>query len=188
LEVIKDTAGSTVKVSVRETNSFRGIPYADYFNVNTEWTVVSVTANAPAGASTVKATIHLDFQFHKSTWLQGTIESNTKAELIEVYELWLQSAQETIRRNMDRRAVTSSLSAGNLRLAAAEAGQGGDVETGNAQASGEEDEDGGTRTPGDDSSEGAEQAPRIESGSSTPSRPCELLVLEIELHYVVLLP
>lgn len=30
----------------------------------------------------------------KSTWLQGTIESNTRAELLTVYELWYVSAEE----------------------------------------------------------------------------------------------
>ena len=42
-------------------------------------------------------TIWLDFDFLKYTWLQGTIESNTQAELLGVYELWVASAEEFLR-------------------------------------------------------------------------------------------
>ena len=82
-------------VSIKEVNSFRGIPYADYFNVNTEWKVVAKTRTKEGERSesqqesksdpeneSVHVTILLDFTFHKSTWLRGTIESNTKAELV----------------------------------------------------------------------------------------------------------
>jgi hypothetical protein len=37
--------------------------------------------------------------FHKYTWLRGTIESNTKAELISVYALWLELANESIKKS-----------------------------------------------------------------------------------------
>jgi hypothetical protein len=83
-------SGNFRTVSIKETNSFRGIPYADYFTVNTEWVVVS--GSAGEGGCSVK--ILLDFVFLKSTWLQGTIESNTRAELLTVYELWLSSAED----------------------------------------------------------------------------------------------
>lgn len=82
-------------MNLKETNSFRGIPYADYFTVNTEWTVVHEKNLVDPQ---VKIVIVLDFVFMKSTWLQGTIESNTKAELLGVYELWIQSAQQHIQR------------------------------------------------------------------------------------------
>jgi VAD1 Analog of StAR-related lipid transfer domain len=82
--------GNSVTLSIKETNSFRGIPYADYFTVNTEWIVVS--SNQETRECTVK--ILLDFEFMKSTWLQGTIESNTRAELLTVYELWYGTAEE----------------------------------------------------------------------------------------------
>lgn len=123
----KDENGIGYKIVIKETNSFRGIPYADYFNVNTEWVVVALppastqaasnttplpSSSRAAGSASCKATVFLDFQFHKSTWLQGTIESNTKAELIEVYELWVESAQESLRRALDRKL--STLSAANL--------------------------------------------------------------------------
>ena len=82
---------------IKETNSFRGIPYADYFTVNTEWIV---TSNCKEG-SECSIKVLLDFSFLKSTWLQGTIESNTKAELLTVYELWISSAEEYLLNNND---------------------------------------------------------------------------------------
>lgn len=143
LEHFKDADGTVHKVNIKEVNSFRGIPYADYFNVNTEWIVVatapldnttganSVTAPIAHSGRTVKVTIYLDFLFHKSTWLQGTIESNTKAELIGVYELWLESAQESLRRSLDRRHTTAhNLSSAHLRLATDTQAAGVDIEQG----------------------------------------------------------
>ena len=79
-------------LSIKETNSFRGIPYADYCTVNTEWVIVS---NSIDGSECV-VKIFLDFNFMKSTWLQGTIESNTRSELLSVYELWYSSAEEDL--------------------------------------------------------------------------------------------
>lgn len=38
----------------------------------------------------------LDVVFHKWTWLQGTIESNTKAELLDVIDMWIQSAEKLV--------------------------------------------------------------------------------------------
>ncbi|KAJ1430071.1 hypothetical protein B484DRAFT_54184 [Ochromonadaceae sp. CCMP2298] len=124
LESTRD--GTKTRVVITETNSFKGIPYADYFNVCTEWVVEASSegardssgiketrpdsprrralkgASAP-GADGLRVTIRLDFQFLKSTWLQSTIESNTKAELIGVYEKWLEAANETLRRALDAR-------------------------------------------------------------------------------------
>lgn len=159
LEHFKGADGTILKVSIKETNSFRGIPYADYFNVNTEWIVVAVPPSESAcntinntltGASsdhsnhsinhnkrgTVKVIIYLDFLFHKSTWLQGTIESNTKAELIGVYELWLESAHETLRRSMDRRP-TATTATRSLHITADKVGEGdnlADIELGGVAA------------------------------------------------------
>lgn len=120
--------------------------------------------------------MHLDFEFLKSTWLQGTIESNTKAELIEVYELWLQSAQLTIRRNMDRRPLATSPSTANMKVPIDE---GVDIEGGGGglvtSVTGAVSVGGSTpRSSTIDESEGDEgRAPRIESGASTPSRGCK---------------
>ena len=167
LEVMRDGTGAFNKISVKETNSFRGIPYADYFNVNTEWTVVAVEEDSSSNPSEqkpaapqkkCKATIHLDFQFLKSTWLQGTIESNTKAELIEVYELWLQMAQETLRRSLDQR-MHGSTSAGNISLP----GSGADVEQ--AVGSGEGQADDGSSLGGGGYEVGGAL---MRSGESTP--------------------
>lgn len=82
---------SSTKVIIKESNSFRGIPYSDYFNVNTEWDVFSEKHTSKPKC---KAVVRLDFVFHKSTWLQGTIESNTRSELLDVYELWRKHAEE----------------------------------------------------------------------------------------------
>jgi len=108
IEVTKDVNGVGFKLVMKEVNSFRGIPYSDYFSVVTEWVVVALPPASSSATPTCKATVYLDFEFHKYTWLQGTIESNTKAELIEVYELWLASAQESLRKALDRKMSTLS--------------------------------------------------------------------------------
>ena len=95
--------GNYLTVSIKESNTFRGIPYSDYFGVNTEWVVISQNRASSMTSSTGRldgegcecsVKIMLDIVFHKSTWLQGTIEANTKAELLDVYELWQSSAEE----------------------------------------------------------------------------------------------
>eukprot|EP01038_Epipyxis_sp_PR26KG_P017504 gene17504-24246_t len=106
---------------IREINTFQGIPYADYFNVITEWKIKSMNKsnnNDPSSLSMLSSSrtatplsressntcfieIFLDFKFLKSTWLQGTIESNTKAELLGVFELWYEAANMYIRESMD---------------------------------------------------------------------------------------
>ena len=96
--------GNYLTVSIKESNTFRGIPYSDYFGVNTEWVVISQNRASSLSSSSsgrldgegceCSVKIMLDIVFHKSTWLQGTIEANTKAELLDVYELWQSSAEE----------------------------------------------------------------------------------------------
>jgi len=108
------------KAVIKETNSFRGIPYCDYFSVNIEWVVTSLNVpkaealpsddlankskqtNIIKGEQKCNICIYLSFTFHKYTWLQGTIESNTKSEMLSIYELWLDSANDYIRRSIDR--------------------------------------------------------------------------------------
>jgi hypothetical protein len=77
------------KLFVKEENTFDGIPYSDYFNVNVDWTCMSVEGGC-------HVEIEVSFIFHKSTWLQGTIEANTLAELRDLYALWHETAMETI--------------------------------------------------------------------------------------------
>lgn len=87
-------------IIITESDELKGIPYADYFSVQTEWKVTpkgflsNVDANLMSNACEV--IIRLNFKFHKSTWLQGTIESNSRAELLRVYELWLKHAMTHI--------------------------------------------------------------------------------------------
>jgi hypothetical protein len=85
---------SVKKAVIKESNSFRGIPYAEYFSVNTVWTVVEVGSNQPD--PTCKIVIELDVVFHYSTWLSGTIRSNTAAELQDVFNIWEQYAEHTL--------------------------------------------------------------------------------------------
>ena len=63
-------------------NNFKGIPYSDYFSVVVEWFVLDVdnshTGGGGSDSSECEVKILLSFDFHKSTWLRGTIESNTK--------------------------------------------------------------------------------------------------------------
>lgn len=91
---------------MKETNSFRGIPYSDYFHVIIEWDVKARPLsnnnnNVSREKPKVSVTVSLDFKFLKSTWLQGTIESNTKAELMEVYELWINFANEFLQHDTE---------------------------------------------------------------------------------------
>lgn len=107
------------KVVIQESNSFRGIPYSDYFSVNTEW--IAVSSSKPNSNHDIEGgniclqqecsvSIYLEMVFHKYTWLRGTIESNTKAELITVYEQWLMLANECI----TKRKIHSKLSSNTI--------------------------------------------------------------------------
>ena len=115
---------------IKEVSTFKGIPYADYFSVNTEWLITSKSQllnkeqfsynhNENINRMNIdeenlndteyegcSISISLQVIFHKSTWLQGTIESNTKAELIEVYELWSKKAKNHIHRILKKKSST----------------------------------------------------------------------------------
>lgn len=82
--------------TIFECNSFRGIPYADYFTVNTEWTVSYQVSKNETDLPECSIKVTLDVNFQKQTWLQGTIESNTKAELLGVFEQWQNSMRQSI--------------------------------------------------------------------------------------------
>lgn len=106
---------------MKETNEFKGIPYADYFTVNTKWAVSSSAHQQqqrlkPVKCQVCNVSIFLEFVFNKSTWLQGTIESNTKSELITVYDLWHRSAKEFITKN--RQLFDLSIGAANINKSA----------------------------------------------------------------------
>ena len=89
-------------INIKESNSFKGIPYSDYFRVNTEWRVTQHQKDYIDNYINIK--IYLEFIFYKSTWLQGTIESNTKAELLTIYDLWYQTALNTLH-NIHNKAI-----------------------------------------------------------------------------------
>lgn len=135
-EIIRDDENESC-ATINETNSIRGIPYADYFSVKVKWEVVykknhdnnhnqhalpSTHSSAQSFDGSNRTPSHsledvlidgpgcsisvwLDFDFFKYTWLQGTIESNTQAELMGVYEMWQQSAEEHIRALMTQDKV-----------------------------------------------------------------------------------
>jgi len=138
---------TAVVLTISEINSFRDIPYADYFNVHLDWTVTckkhtntmdipssgSGTRQAKASAATGSVSgaggrgddgthsllhgrvadtdtdidkindryiciieVFLEFKFFQSTWLQSTIESNTRSELMSVFEMWRLHAIESL--------------------------------------------------------------------------------------------
>jgi hypothetical protein len=107
---INSTNNSLVLI---ETNKFHGIPMSDYFRVDTVWNVEemipqplplapplqpppSVTGAGASSESSVRIRISCEVVFHQSTWLKGTIESNTKSELLSVFTLWKDLALKTI--------------------------------------------------------------------------------------------
>jgi hypothetical protein len=69
---ILEVSKSGKSLVIKETNQFHGIPYSDYFNVVVKWQVEEVSAFE------VNVQIMLGFDFFKSTWMQGTIEWNTR--------------------------------------------------------------------------------------------------------------
>lgn len=86
------------KLVITESNTLRGIPYADYFTVDTVWDILSIpTSLGTSDYSECVVTITLNVIFHKSTWLQGTIEANTKAELIDVINKWEEFARKQLK-------------------------------------------------------------------------------------------
>ena len=73
---------------IKETNTFLNIPYFDYFKVNTEWIIIQNTNNIKNNIYNTKVQVYMYIEFIKSTFLQRTIESQTKAELMEVTSKW----------------------------------------------------------------------------------------------------
>lgn len=85
------SSSSSMMACVHEVNSFRDIPYAEYFNVHLDWKVTSTFSSNTSDSdseSACRVEVYLDFEFIYSTWLQSTIESNTRSELLEVFEKW----------------------------------------------------------------------------------------------------
>lgn len=76
-------------LTIIESNNFDGIPYSDYFRVDTVWLVEEAIAMIMGSSETcTRVSITGEVVFVKSTWLRGSIESNTKAELQTVYASW----------------------------------------------------------------------------------------------------
>jgi hypothetical protein len=74
------------KAVLYEVTSFSGIPLSDCFVVNMRWAIDTLP---PVGYKPCcRVRICVEVSFIKSTWLKGTIISNTKSELLEVCEQW----------------------------------------------------------------------------------------------------
>eukprot|EP00602_Paraphysomonas_sp_CaronLab_P012901 CAMPEP_0185040210 /NCGR_PEP_ID=MMETSP1103-20130426/37993_1 /TAXON_ID=36769 /ORGANISM="Paraphysomonas bandaiensis, Strain Caron Lab Isolate" /LENGTH=341 /DNA_ID=CAMNT_0027579409 /DNA_START=249 /DNA_END=1271 /DNA_ORIENTATION=- len=89
-------------MTILESNTFNGIPMSDYFRVDTMWHVEELNSKSDCSSSNHNATVQIhitaEVVFTKSTWLRGTIESNTKAELQVVYSTWKDEALRYIRK------------------------------------------------------------------------------------------
>jgi hypothetical protein len=113
----------STSVHISEVNSFRDIPYADYFNVHLDWHITcsfddtnddeedsenhrdesksfllsdEEKGNSSNRSYKCQVDVSLDFKFFQSTWLQSTIEGNTKSELLGVYDIWYKYAKENL--------------------------------------------------------------------------------------------
>lgn len=88
-----DSSGKSL--TLIETNKFKGIPMSDYFRVDTVWNVDEMNSSQ-LSETTIRIRIYCEVVFNQSTWLKGTIESNTKSELLSVFNLWKDVALKTI--------------------------------------------------------------------------------------------
>jgi hypothetical protein len=79
-------------VKVKETNNLKDIPFADFFFVVTEIEAEFQKDKLKSKECVVK--VFLEIPFTKSTWMASAIESNTRSELIEVYDMWCTSASQ----------------------------------------------------------------------------------------------
>jgi len=95
-KISRDETSAPRALSLVETQEVTGIPYSDYFSVETSWTVTEAKSDAPGatGTAVCMVTIHLQIHFCKSTWLKGTISANTTAESKESAQLWSDAALE----------------------------------------------------------------------------------------------
>jgi len=95
---------SLLSLTVLETMRIEGIPYSDYFTVETVWKAVEHRDKNPTNtglleaglqatpAATVSVEVFVVVQFAKSTWLKGTISSNAESECKEACVLWQEFA------------------------------------------------------------------------------------------------
>jgi hypothetical protein len=65
---------------IDEITEFSGIPYSDFFVVSTKTMIIDKES------SSCVISVSAEVVFKKYTWLKSTIESNTRSELIGVYE------------------------------------------------------------------------------------------------------
>lgn len=91
---------------ILEKASFRGLPFADIFEINTIWRFQADKKRFRSGA--VKDTdmddprtdvsIFIHFDFKKSCWVKELIKTGTKSELKEVLLQWRDYATDTLSR------------------------------------------------------------------------------------------
>jgi hypothetical protein len=82
------------KITIRETNSFKGIPFADSFKVKVDWVIQNIIINN-TDCCNVSITMDVDF-IKKIPFFQSKIVSDTKIEMIEVFNNWQQFARKFI--------------------------------------------------------------------------------------------
>jgi hypothetical protein len=71
------------------------MPMSDCFEVLVMWHITPLN-NTNKEAPEIQVIIELDFKYLQYTWFQSLIESNTKSELLEVYDHWLVAANQFI--------------------------------------------------------------------------------------------
>ena len=97
------------EITILESNSFKGIPMADYFRVDTMWSVTQRSDCIEGSPSfSVNVIITAEVVFLYSTWLRGSIESNTYSELDDVFASWKEMAQVHVQ-SMSLRGSPGSL-------------------------------------------------------------------------------
>lgn len=140
------SSGRSQRLTIVETNTFKGIPMCDYFTVCTIWNVCSASVQTDASSPLAPAPhclvhISLEITFHKSTWLKGTIESNTKSELQEVCSLWRDSAEKWLSAEVDRAPICSPFTGVDIPATHAASGYSSPRVIGRSSSSNVEDED-----------------------------------------------
>mmetsp|Transcript_18052 Transcript_18052/g.23439 ORF Transcript_18052/g.23439 Transcript_18052/m.23439 type:complete len:673 (-) Transcript_18052:21-2039(-) len=105
---------------MNELMRFEGIPYSDYFTVKTKWSINEQTPSlnnnsrdTESGEDMIKiceVSIYVQVEFQKSTWLKGTISSNTESEAKEGLDLWNTKATQYLLTNNFNKSTNQSQS------------------------------------------------------------------------------
>lgn len=104
------------KYFVLEKASFRGLPFADIFEINTIWRFQKSSSQMKNNKDPYRCSsypvkcddddreaqtdvdIFIHFDFKKSCWVKELIKSGTKSELKDVLRMWCDYATDTLNR------------------------------------------------------------------------------------------